>query len=551
MAILDVNQSTTVGNFEDTIKSLNEAKLNAKSAAEKDALDKFITKYTQSKDKLITICKNDIAKGIFLGADANVKVEVGKVTRENFRALSLERWNKIVATQGLSHEEKEIKSGDKGQGAIDFLEGKSGINLMTGVKAALTTAAIGALSSLNIGAFAGLWGLSLPASVPASISLFSFVPEIISGLATLNPVLGLAAGALVGIGAVAVIKKIFGPEIKKIWTNVKVAHKVRKLAETSQDKISSEQDIKKFMGDMDPETFQKKAEKEASDDLNRIKNIDKLDKDGKPVIDPSTGNPVKISQFEVDFKNEMSIAKFTKLDDLDKAVRKVTDKYAKNRYATYPEMDAIIKEEITPYLADNFQKEALNLVGVDPKDRANEVKNLKNKYIMATRFLDTKEMDTILKQTGVYVEDPNLGTYATELNTDTTFKTAGTQSRTAFDAFKAEYEAAVKLMASKNTTPAEKVKAINDLQKIANKPENFLDKSDVKRIKNKPTKVASADDLSREDKLKKLCEGMVDLLKEIHKEVVLDNTMTQAQVNKLKKKLETDHGLEADQLKHL
>ena len=250
MAILTITGETTVGQFNNAIKALEEAKNANKNTEFQERLQHFIDKYTTSKNKLITICKNDIVKGNLL-VDPETRIEVKKVISDNYKNLSLHTWNKVIAKHNERTHDKAVKKhGNKldlggsikeveGQPVIDFLEGKSGINLMTGVKASLAAAAVSSLCSLNIGAFAGLWGLSLPANVPASLSLFSFVPEIITGLATLNPVLGVAAGALLGIGAIALVKKIFGPEIKKMWSNFKVNNAVKKATKKAENSLES------------------------------------------------------------------------------------------------------------------------------------------------------------------------------------------------------------------------------------------------------------------------------------------------------------------------
>ena len=189
MAILDISNSTTVGNFNDTIHALEEAKKKTTKAAEQARFDELINKYTTSKNKLINICKNDIIKGNMM-SDAATRVEVGKLTRDNFKALSLQAWNNLLDAEH-QHKENELKDKDPGQAMIDFLDGKSGINLMTGVKATLTTAAIAALSSLNIAGFAGAMGLST-AGLPASVSIISIIPEAIGALFALNPVIEFA-----------------------------------------------------------------------------------------------------------------------------------------------------------------------------------------------------------------------------------------------------------------------------------------------------------------------------------------------------------------------
>ena len=63
MAILNITESTTVGNFNDTIKALEEAQKKADNQAEKNRIQEFINKYSTSRDKLISVCKNDIIKG--------------------------------------------------------------------------------------------------------------------------------------------------------------------------------------------------------------------------------------------------------------------------------------------------------------------------------------------------------------------------------------------------------------------------------------------------------------------------------------------------------
>ena len=210
MALPEITKSTTVGTLRDVAKALTDAKEKTSVPAEKSRLDELINKYTTSANKLITVCKNEIiSKNIHGNIDS--QIEIARLTRDNFKNLSLDALNNILVDTAKQHETSEIiyeeNKRDPGQGMIDFLEGKSGITLMTGIKATLTTAAVAALSSLNIAEFAGAMGLSTT-GLPTSFSIISIVPKILSTLAALNPVIGVAAGALL-YGAKAIVQNSF------------------------------------------------------------------------------------------------------------------------------------------------------------------------------------------------------------------------------------------------------------------------------------------------------------------------------------------------------
>ena len=258
MALPEITRSTTVGTLNDVIKALKDAQGKTTKPEEKERFNQLITKYSTSRDKLITICKNDIIKHNIFGDNAT-KLQVARLTRDNFKALSLNEWNALVAN---IHSESELKAGDPGQKAIDFLEGKTGINLMTGVKATLATAAVAALTSLNISAFAGALGFSATtvAALPTSFSVISIVPKIIATLSALNPVIGVAAGVLMGIGALKITKKIFGPEIKKMWANVKTRHAVNEAFKNTKLENDSKEDLRAYMDGKTPEDYEKQMQ---------------------------------------------------------------------------------------------------------------------------------------------------------------------------------------------------------------------------------------------------------------------------------------------------
>ncbi len=275
MKFIDITQSTTVGNFNDTIKALEEAKKKDIGTAEKNKIQQFINKYTQSRDKLIGVCKNDIIKGN-MKTDYNSKKEIGNLIRDNFKKLSLAEWNKYIETtkDGVSqHKEKELNVND-GQGTIDFLEGKSGINLMTGVKGALSLGVVSSLfwfkSPAVVGFFESVGFLKpLVATVgkDSAISIASIIPKIVTGLWAVNPVLAVAGVALMGVGLAMLVKKVFGPEIKKMWTNHKVKHAVRNVSNASKDELLAKADISEYLDDLNPDAYADKTKEEASKNI--------------------------------------------------------------------------------------------------------------------------------------------------------------------------------------------------------------------------------------------------------------------------------------------
>lgn len=470
MAILDITNSTTVGNFNDTIQALEEAKKKTTKPAEQARFDELINKYTTSKNKLIKICKNDIIKGNMM-SDAATRVEVGKLTRDNFKALSLQAWNKVLDAEH-QHKENEFKDKDPGQAVIDFLDGKSGINLMTGVKATLTTAAIAALSSLNIAGFAEAMGLSI-AGLPESVSVISIIPKAIGSLFALNPVIGVAAGALLGLGVIKLTKKIFGPEIKKLWANIKVRHAVNKQTEASQDKEFSEKDITEVLGGKSSEDYQKDAE-----------------------------------------------------DEIERTTKKNDGTYERE-----------------------FSDKAFALATGDGVDIETKVNELKNEY---KDKLDSDAIDRLLTSAGIAIKQPDLGDVATDLATDPKFRTRtggrGTvpKSRTDFNDFKAAYQDLVVMIGKTSVANTEKAKAIRDLRTFANNPNKFLDKSGSTRGTSRST----PKDIERQEKIKKLCNGMVDIISELYAEVAKDVSKA-ATADTLKDALESARGLTADQIKNL
>ena len=317
MALPEITSSTTVGTLNDVVKALKDAQSKTTKPEERERFNQLITKYSASRDKLITICKNDIIKHNIFGDSAS-KLQVARLTRDNFKALSLTEWNNLLAKK---HSEKELKVGDPGQKAIDFLEGKSGINLMTGIKATLATAAVAALTSLNISAFAGALGFSATtvAALPTSFSVISIVPKILATLSALNPVIGVAAGVLMGVGVIKLTKKIFGPEIKKMWANVKTRHAVNEAFKNQKLENESKEDLRPFMDGKSPEDYEKQ--------MQGI--VDHEDKKAN-------------GTFANEFKDEaLKLATGTG-KDLDKAVDALREKYKKK--LTPAEIDQCLRD---------------------------------------------------------------------------------------------------------------------------------------------------------------------------------------------------------------
>lgn len=247
----------TMGELRKTIKNLKDAQSKTKpNSGEYSVIQRYIDKNLSRERKAINICKNDIIKYNLLGdgsaLDPSAKLKVLNLTKNNFENLSIAKWNALIKTEfstvrdprGSSiqeHEANEITPDHYGDKMIDFLEGKSGLTLTTGVKAAVTTAAVASLCSLNIANFASFLGLST-AGLPKSLSLISVVGKAVGGAFALNPVLGVASAALLTVGTGMLAKKIFGPEIKKIWGNFKAQKKIDKIVGQNEIDISTELD---------------------------------------------------------------------------------------------------------------------------------------------------------------------------------------------------------------------------------------------------------------------------------------------------------------------
>lgn len=542
MAILDINKSTTVGNFDSAIKSLEEAKNKSTSKEESQKFDQLIQKYEQSRHKLISICKNDIIKHN-MTVDQEAKKQVEAVMRDNFKALSMEKWNAIINdfngveknhdNQIGTHNEHEMKAAG-GDGFINFLEGKSGINLMTGVKAALSTAAVGALFSLDIGAFAGLWGLSLPAGAPATLSIIQFVPEIITGLATLNPVLGIAGAALLGIGAVALVKKIFGPEIKKMWTNFKVARKVNKATKAASDKLESDQDLTAALKE------QKKLYDEQAEEQKKYrKPVYKANKDGS-LVRGSDGELIvdhyENSHYENEFESKAKKLVGTKFTADD--IKNLKEEYGKKGRVAEDRMVELIEGAFKK----DFIKEVSKLAtSKDATDTA-KVDALKNKY---KDVMSPASLEKVLVDNGLVQVDPNLGARADEvLKAAANQAYKGATGVTAYNEFKDAYDKLIRTMTGKKPID---LAAIN---KEIVKLDKYTDKSAFMAAATAsgyqvPNSWTLTDD--KAEKLALLCGGMKEVLVELAQELQLNNSISKSAVTKQQKA----HGLTEEQLKDI
>ncbi len=223
MAKLTVTDLTTVKEMDNAIKIYTTAKDKAKNSSDAAKLQQKIDNCTQSKNKLIGICKYDIKKGNLQITDDNRK-EVLRLTRNNYAELSLKAWNTLLYNQDKDeHVNGEIKKdGDLGQIFINFMEGNTGITLMTGVKALIATAAGSLLFKANV---------------------FSLIPKAIELAMGVNPVFGACVVALGVAGAALAIKKVFGKEIGKLWGNLKTNHSVKKGVNASKYEFEAQEEI--------------------------------------------------------------------------------------------------------------------------------------------------------------------------------------------------------------------------------------------------------------------------------------------------------------------
>lgn len=413
MALPEITRSTTVGTLNDVIKALKDAQGKTTKPEERERFNQLITKYSTSRDKLITICKNDIIKHNIFGDNAT-KLQVARLTRDNFKALSLNEWNALVTN---IHSESELKVGDPGQKAIDFLEGKSGINLMTGVKATLATAAVAAFCSFKSAGLVNLFNkigldslVTTLGSGESAVSLVQIIPNVISGLFAINPVIGVAAGVLMGIGVLKLTKKIFGPEIKKMWANVKTRHAVNEAFKNTKLENDSKEDLRSYMDGKTPEDYEKQMQ-------NIIDHEDKK----------SNGT------YENEFKDEaLKLATGTG-KDLDKEIDTLRKKF---------------KNKLTPAEIDQYLRDT----GLAPKQP------------------DLGEIATDLKDDATFKKpkkDPSTGTTP-----------PASKSRSDFEQFKKDYKKLVSNMGDPTIDATAKAKAIRDLRNYANDASKFVDGTD-------------------------------------------------------------------------
>lgn len=412
MALPEITRSTTAGKLKEVVDALEEAKSKTTNSVEKERFDQLIKKYSTAREKLVTICKNDIIKHNIFGDNAS-KLEVARLTRDNFKALSLEAWNNLIVAEENKHNSKELESKDFGQAAIDVLEGKTGITLMTGVKATLATAAVAALSSLNISAFAGALGFSAStvAALPTSFSVISIIPKVLTTLSALNPVIGVAAGVLMGIGAIKLTKKIFGPEIKKLWAKTKAEHKVREAFKSTKLENESKADISSYMDGKTPEDYETHMQDTIDHEDKRNNGTYANDfKTEAFKLATGTGKDLEkeVTKLRNKFKTKLTPAE---IDQLLRECGIAPDQPDLGEIATDLKGDATFKKPAkgsTPSQSrkdfDQFKKDYKKIIttlsdpSVDATAKAKSIRDLRNFAGDASKFVDGSSAADIARQ---------------------------------------------------------------------------------------------------------------------------------------------------------
>lgn len=427
----------TMNELRKTIQSLKDAQSKTRTnSSEYSVFQRYIDKNLSRERKAINICKNDIIKYNLLGdgspLNPSAKLEVLRLTKNNFENLSVVKWNTLIRTTLSSakdsngnfiqeHESNEITPDNHGDRMVDFLEGKSGITLTTGVKAAVTTAAVASLCSLNIANFASFLGLST-VGLPKSLSLISVVGKAVGGAFALNPVLGIAAGALLATGTLKLAKKIFGPEIKKMWGNFKAQRKIDKIVEQNEVDITPELD------GLDENDFIQKQEKlenynlelaelETNDaTLPEIKAfIDKFEKTKlKPKreiianVKPAIEKAFKIeasafifnydeTKYNIVKKNYASYLSPTEISKIEAEIQLQTKTDLKSHIDDYKNVKSSLDTE-TKTDFNKFKKELNNIIAnfnsADAQTVLNNIKKL-SAYTDGSKLRGTKDIDKV------------------------------------------------------------------------------------------------------------------------------------------------------------
>lgn len=500
MAFLNITNSTTVGNFNDTIKALEEAKKKALSSAERERLQQFITKYTTTKEKLISICKKDI-KEHQMYIDPKVKAEADKLTRDGFHALSIESWTKVVQLHNDSNiagpdrkanapTMKDIAFDNHGEGWLNFLEGKSGLTLMTSVKASLTTMALAGLHT---------------------IGAFNLIPTLITTLFTLNPVLGAAAAVLAVTGTAMLVKKIFGPELT-VWKN-KI--KTNILGNKSIDTYMSKSDHIDL--DAEAREQEKIRNKEAGErEEGEQRDNGTFDKEFEDKIKSLVG------------KNNPSLAA-----DVDKL---------KKEYANKVKDARIIDKVVEEVFGNDLVARATDLATSTKRDNSAEVEKLRNLY---AGVLTPERIDQILTEANLVIENPNLRTTADEViagGEDNKKGYDASTASTAYREFKAAYDAIIVKLTSNTYNLAEINNDIHALEDYA-KPATFL--KDATASGYGVPSSWKLTDPKKAAKIAKLCGGMIGILRELSTQLGQGKGPVDA------KKTQKDHGLTEQQLQEI
>lgn len=347
----------------------------------------------------------------------------------------------------------------------------------------------------------GKKGITLASVVKTSISTaaialmsqaggFSLLSTVATALWTFNPVIAVCAGVIGAVALGKLIGKVFGPELKAL----KNEYKMYKALDQTEDS-----------------SF-----------------------DTKKIIEESDKNEKENSEVEAqDNKLKTDIAGF-KPKSIDEVVSFM------GQFDKLPEADIVAAVKAAPSI--NFEKlfkvEAAGLVMADDKDDLAKITELRTKF---GSFLSAADMDKFQKDTGLKLNDKDysqefedyesvkggLKTYNYGPNDKRNYQ-AG---KNAFDKFKADYSVVItNIFAGKDTKDV--MKGIANLENFANDPNNFSKESQNVR-----------------DKMKKLCNKMIEMLKEITKAKIMGATDKDAAMKNVSKEHNLDENALGDLLK--
>lgn len=485
-----VTSLTTVKQIDEAIAIWNKVGGGLNSA------QTHIKRLQESKQKLIgilqkeynaTLTRHDSAYTYGAQGAAAYKSSLVDLMKNNYAKLSLDAYNNL---QDQLNNPKKVNgeeidpTKDGFENVIEFLEGKKGINLTSIVKTSITTAAVALMSQAGG---------------------FSLLSTVATALWTFNPVIAVCAGVVGAIAIGKLIGKVFGPELKNL-TNTYRMNK-------AYEKVQTNNSISSFDANKIVEDHEKQQQEDQKKQQEAAEKRKEAAEKRKAINDQRTQLNKELANFKPKSIDEV-VAFMGQFDKLPKA-----------------DVDAAVKAAGINF-EQIFKAEAADLVMAGNKNDLAKITELRTKF---GSFLSAADMDKFQKDTGLKLNDKDYSQEfedykSVNLKEDKdkrhTPETKNKSGKNAFDTFKTCYTYVINdIFAGKNTKDV--MIDIADLENFTKDPKNFSNESqDV------------------QDKMRALCNKMIEMLKEITKAKIMGATDKDAAMKNASK----EHGLDENAL---